>query len=131
MNTKTIVGEGGLLKILVVDDAAFMRVTLDKILRKAGHEVIQATSGYNALELYQESNPDLVTMDITMPDMDGIEAVQKIKEIDPGARVVMISAMGQESMVGDAIKAGAMDFVVKPFQPERILAAVARAGKRM
>lgn len=118
------------MKILVVDDAAFMRMTLDKIFRNAGHEVIQATNALLALELYQEHRPDLVTMDITMPEMDGIEAVRKLKKIDPGARVVMISAMGQESMVGDAIRAGAMDFVVKPFQPERILAAVARAEQR-
>lgn len=118
------------MKILVVDDAAFMRITLEKIFKKAGYEVIQANNALIALELYQEHSPDMVTMDVTMPEMDGIEAVHKLKEIDPGARVIMISAMGQESMVGDAIKAGASDFVVKPFQPERILAAVARAGRR-
>lgn len=118
------------MKILVVDDVAFMRITLEKILKKAGHDVIQAGSALAALDLYKEHQPDLVTMDITMPEMDGIEAVHKLKEIDPNAQVVMISAMGQESMVGDAIKAGALDFVVKPFQPERILAAVARAEQK-
>lgn len=81
----------------------------------------------DALELYKEHKPDLVTMDITMPEMDGIEAVRKLKKIDPGARVIMISAMGQESMVSDAIGAEASDFVVKPFRPEQILAAVNRA----
>jgi two-component system chemotaxis response regulator CheY len=118
------------MKIMVVDDAAFMRLTLEKIFVKAGHEVIQAKNPVEALTLYQEQRPDLVTMDITMPEMDGIEAVGKLKEIDPGARVIMISAMGQESMVSDAIKVGASDFVVKPFQPERILAAINRAVQK-
>lgn len=118
------------MKILVVDDAAFMRLTLEKIFVKAGHEVIQAKNPIDALKLYQEHKPDLVTMDITMPEMNGIEGVIKLKEIDPKARIIMISAMGQESMVRDAINAGALDFVVKPFQPERILAAIKRAVQK-
>jgi len=115
------------MKIMVVDDAAFMRLTLEKIFVKAGHEVIHAKNAVEALTLYQEQRPDLVTMDITMPEMDGIEGVNKLKAIDPHARIIMISAMGQESMVREAINAGAVDFVVKPFQPERILAAINRA----
>lgn len=118
------------MKIMVVDDAAFMRLTLEKIFVKAGHEVIQAKNPVDALALYQEQRPDLVTMDITMPEMNGVEGVSKLKEIDPGARVIMISAMGQESLVREAISAGALDFVVKPFQPERILAAVSRAVRK-
>jgi len=118
------------MKIMVVDDAAFMRLTLEKIFAKSGHEVIQAKNALEALTLYQEHRPDLVTMDITMPEINGIEVVSKLKEIDPNVRVIMISAMGQESMVREAISAGALDFVVKPFQPERILAAVSRAVRK-
>ncbi|HHY39748.1 MAG TPA: response regulator [Syntrophaceticus sp.] len=118
------------MKIMVVDDAAFMRLTLEKIFISAGHEVIQAKDPVEALMLYQEHKPDLVTMDITMPEMNGVEGVKKLKEIDPNARVIMISAMGQQSMVRDAIKAGALDFVVKPFQPERILTAINRAVQK-
>ena len=115
------------MKILVVDDAAFMRFRLEKILTTAGHEVIQAENAAVALNIYREQRPDLVTMDITMPDIDGIKATYLLKKVDPGAKVIVISAMGQKSMVGEAIRAGAKDFVVKPFEPERILAAVARA----
>ncbi len=115
------------MKILVVDDAAFMRIRLEKILSGAGHEVIQAENAATALTLYQEHTPDLVTMDITMPEIDGIQAIGLLKKIDPAAKVIVISAMGQKSMVGEAIKAGAKDFVVKPFEPERIIAAVTRA----
>jgi len=114
------------MKVLVVDDAAFMRATIEKTLTKAGHEVIQAASVTDALEKYKEQKPDIVTMDITMPEMDGIQAVRVLKKIDSGVRVIMVSAMGQRSMVGEAIQAGAADFVVKPFQPERILASLAR-----
>lgn len=122
-------GRDLLVKILVVDDAAFMRMRLEKILTVAGHEVIQAGNATAALEIYREHRPDLVTMDITMPEMDGMAGLRLLKKIDPGAKVIIISAMGQVSMVGEAIKAGAIDFVVKPFQPERILAAVARAER--
>ena len=112
-------------KVLVVDDAAFMRMMIKDILRKGGYEVIgEAEDGSKAVEKFRELHPDLVTMDITMPDMDGISAVKEIRKIDPNAMIIMCSAMGQQAMVIDAIQAGAKDFVVKPFQPERVLEAV-------
>ncbi len=112
-------------KVLVVDDAAFMRMMIKDILRKGGYEVIgEAEDGLKAVEKYRELRPDLVTMDITMPDMDGITAVKEIRKVDPNAMIIMCSAMGQQAMVIDAIQAGAKDFVVKPFQPERVLEAV-------
>ena len=119
------------MKILVVDDTAFMRIRLQKILTAAGHEVIQAENASVALTIYQEQKPDLVTMDITMPDIDGIKAISLLRRLDPEAKVIVISAMGQKSMVGEAIKAGAKDFVVKPFEPERIVAAVSRAARQI
>ena len=112
-------------KILIVDDAAFMRMMIKDILTKNGYEVVgEAANGIQAVELYKANQPDLVTMDITMPEMDGIEAVKQIKAINPAAKVIMCSAMGQQSMVMDAIKAGASDFIVKPFQADRVLEAV-------
>ena len=108
-------------KILIVDDAAFMRMMIKDILTKNGSE---AANGVEAVELYKSHQPDLVTMDITMPEMDGIEAVKQIKAVNPAAKVIMCSAMGQQSMVMDAIKAGANDFIVKPFQADRVLEAV-------
>ena len=112
-------------KILIVDDAAFMRMMLKDILVKNGFEVAgEAQNGLMALEFYKNEKPDLVTMDITMPEMDGIEAVKQIKAVNPAAKVIMCSAMGQQSMVMDAIKAGANDFIVKPFQADRVLEAV-------
>jgi two-component system chemotaxis response regulator CheY len=112
-------------RVLVVDDAAFMRMMVKDILRKGGYEVIgEAEDGTRAIERYKELKPDLVTMDITMPDMDGIKAVKEIRKVDPRARIIMCSAMGQQAMVIDAIQAGAKDFVVKPFQPDRVLEAV-------
>ncbi|HEX3047307.1 MAG TPA: response regulator [Bacillota bacterium] len=112
-------------KVLVVDDAAFMRMMIKDILRKGGYEVIgEAEDGARAIERFKELHPDLVTMDITMPDMDGITAVKEIRKIDPNAMIIMCSAMGQQAMVIDAIQAGARDFVVKPFQPERVIEAV-------
>ena len=112
-------------KVLVVDDAAFMRMMIKDILRKGGYEVIgEAEDGSKAVEKFKELRPDLVTMDITMPDMDGITAVKEIRKIDSSALIIMCSAMGQQAMVIDAIQAGAKDFVVKPFQPERVLEAV-------
>lgn len=117
-------------KILVVDDAAFMRMMLKDILVKGGHEVVgEAANGFEAIKQYNELNPDLVTMDITMPEMEGIEAVRRIREGDPNATVIMCSAMGQQGMVVEAIKAGAKDFVVKPFQAERVLEAIASLTK--
>ena len=111
--------------ILICDDAAFMRMMIKDILTKNGYEVVaEAANGVEAVELYKSHQPDLVTMDITMPEMDGIEAVKQIKAVNPAAKVIMCSAMGQQSMVMDAIKAGANDFIVKPFQADRVLEAV-------
>lgn len=112
-------------RILVVDDAAFMRMMIKDILSKNGYEVVgEASDGAQAIERFKESNPDLVTMDITMPEMDGITALKEIKKIDPGAKVIMCSAMGQQAMVIDAIQAGAKDFIVKPFQADRVIEAI-------
>jgi two-component system chemotaxis response regulator CheY len=112
-------------KILIVDDAAFMRMMIKDILQKNGYEVVaEAANGIQAVELYKAHQPDLVTMDITMPEMDGIQAVKQIKAINSNAKVIMCSAMGQQSMVMDAIKAGANDFIVKPFQADRVLEAI-------
>ena len=112
-------------KVLIVDDAAFMRMMIKDILEKNGFEVLgEAPNGIKAVELYKKEKPDVVTMDITMPDMDGIEAVKAIKAFDPTAKVIMCSAMGQQTMVMDAIRAGAKDFIVKPFQPDRVLEAI-------
>jgi len=115
-------------RILIVDDAAFMRMMLKDILSKNGYTVVgEAENGQLAVEKYQEFQPDLVTMDITMPEMDGLSAVREIRRIDPSAKVIMCSAMGQQAMVIDAIQAGAKDFIVKPFQPDRVLEAVGKA----
>ncbi|MFB9328578.1 response regulator [Paenibacillus aurantiacus] len=115
-------------KILVVDDAAFMRLMLKDILTKGGHEVVgEAENGLVAIERYNNLKPDLVTMDITMPEMEGIDAVKEIRKSDPTARIVMCSAMGQQMMVVQAIQAGAKDFIVKPFQPDRVLDSVKKA----
>ncbi|RFU61537.1 response regulator [Peribacillus glennii] len=112
-------------KILIVDDAAFMRMMIKDILSKNGFEVVgEAADGAQAVEKYKETQPDLVTMDITMPEMDGIAALKEIKKINPNAKVIMCSAMGQQAMVIDAIQAGARDFIVKPFQADRVLEAI-------
>lgn len=111
--------------ILLVDDAAFMRVMVKDILVKAGYNVVgEAENGAQAVEKYKELGPNLVMMDITMPEMDGIQALKAIKAEDPNALVVMCSAMGQQAMVVEAIQSGAKDFIVKPFQPDRVLEAV-------
>ena len=115
-------------RILIVDDAAFMRMMVKDILTKNGYDVVgEAENGEIAIEKYKELNPDLVTMDITMPEMDGISAVKEIKKINPKAKIIMCSAMGQQAMVVDAIQAGAKDFIVKPFQPDRVIEAVSKA----
>jgi len=112
-------------RILLVDDAVFMRMMLKDILQKNGYEVVgEAENGAVALEKYKELKPDLVIMDITMPEVDGIQAVKDIKKYDPSANIIMCSAMGQQAMVIEAIQAGAKDFIVKPFQAERVLEAV-------
>ncbi|TDB50464.1 response regulator [Bacillus sp. CBEL-1] len=115
-------------RVLIVDDAAFMRMMIKDILTKNGYEVVgEAADGMKAIDLYKEHQPDLVTMDITMPEMDGITALKEIKQLNPAARVIMCSAMGQQAMVIDAIQAGAKDFIVKPFQADRVLEAISKA----
>ncbi|PLR81375.1 two-component system response regulator [Bacillus canaveralius] len=114
-------------KVLITDDAAFMRLLLKDMIIKAGHEVVgEAENGLVAVEKYKELQPDLVTMDITMPEMDGVHAVKEIKKIDPNAKIIMCSAMGQQDMVVEAIQAGAREFIVKPFSSERIEEALSK-----
>ncbi len=116
MNEKTV---------LVVDDAAFMRMMLKDILEKNGFKVVgEAANGEEAIKKYKDLKPDVVTMDITMPVLDGIKAVKKIKKIDPEAKILMVSAMGQEKLIIESIEAGAEDFIVKPFQPGKVVEAV-------
>ena len=111
--------------ILICDDAAFMRMMIKDILSKNGYNVAgEAENGAKAVEKYAELKPDLVLMDITMPEMDGIQALKKIRETDPSALVIMCSAMGQQAMVIESIQAGAKDFIVKPFQADRVIEAV-------
>ncbi len=111
--------------VLVTDDAAFMRMTLKNTLSDEGFEVVaEAENGKEAIEKYREHNPDLVTMDITMPEVDGLEATKEILGEDPEAKIIMVSAMGQQKMVIEAIEAGAQDFIVKPFDDDRIKEAV-------
>jgi two-component system, chemotaxis family, chemotaxis protein CheY len=116
--------EDQMAKVLVVDDAAFMRVRAAKVLQDSGHEVEQAENGLEAVKKYAEWRPDAVLMDITMPEMDGLAALKEIKKLDPAARVAMVTAMGQQAIVMEALKAGAKDFVLKPFQPDRVLGAL-------
>jgi len=111
-------------KILVVDDAAFMRMRCSKLLTDNGYDVVEAENGLDAIAKYKATKPDAVLLDITMPEMDGLTALKEIRKVDPEAKVAMVTAMGQQSMIMDAIKSGAKDFVVKPFQPDRVLAAV-------
>jgi two-component system chemotaxis response regulator CheY len=113
---------------MVVDDAAFMRKMLTDALSGGGHEIVgEAANGEEAVKRFQELRPDVTTMDITMPEKDGLEALREILALDPSAKVVMCSALGQESKVLEAIKGGAKDFVVKPFEADRVLAAVGNA----
>lgn len=112
-------------RILITDDAAFMRMQLRDILTKLGHEIVgEAVNGLDAVEKHKKLKPDLITMDITMPEMDGIEAVREIMKTASDVKVIMCSAMGQQSMVLDAIQAGAKDFIIKPFNADRIKEAV-------
>lgn len=114
-------------KIMIVDDAAFMRMVIKGMVTEGGHEVVgEATNGAEAIQKYSALNPDLVTMDITMPEMDGIQALKGIRQIDPKAKIIMCSAMGQQSLVVEAISAGAKDFLVKPFQKEKVNEAIAK-----
>lgn len=112
-------------KIMIVDDAAFMRITIKNMLQKSEHEVVgEAENGRIAVEKYHELKPDIVTMDITMPEMDGLAALKAIRAEDPNAKIIMVSAMGQEAMVRDAVLNGARGFIVKPFKEDGILAAI-------
>jgi two-component system chemotaxis response regulator CheY len=115
-------------RVLVVDDAAFMRKMVSDALTQGGHEVVgEAGNGVEAIARFQELKPEVTTLDITMPEKDGISALREIIELDPAARVVMCSALGQESKVLESIKLGAKDFVVKPFQADRVLEAIGKA----
>ncbi len=116
-------------RILITDDTAFMRMTLRNVLEKNGYEVVgEAEDGFQAVEMYANVTPDLVTMDITMPKMDGIEAIKKIMKDDPDAKIIVVSAMGQKALVIEALNSGARDFIVKPFQPDRIVEALQKVG---
>lgn len=115
-------------KVLIVDDAAFMRLMLKKIVVTSGHEVVgEAANGNDAVQLFRELEPDLTTLDITMPDKDGIEVLREILQINPDARVVMCSALGQQAKVVESMKLGARDFVVKPFENETVRTAIENA----
>lgn len=115
--------------VLIVDDAAFMRISIKNMLTKNGYEVVgEAENGLVAVDLYKELQPDIVTMDITMPEMNGLDSLKEITKLDPQSKVVMVSAMGQEAMVRDAIVSGAKGFIVKPFKEEGILAAIKKLG---
>lgn len=118
------------MRVLITDDAAFMRMMLKDILAKNGHEVVaEAGDGLEMLQKYEETMPDIVTLDITMPNMDGLVALKELRKKHPNANVVMCSAMGQQSMVIDAIQSGAKDFIVKPFQAERVVECLAKFSK--
>lgn len=115
-------------RVLIVDDAAFMRMMIKNVLTQNGYEVAgEASNGQEALVLYEKVKPDLVTLDITMPEMDGIQTLKELLKMDPSANVIMVTAMGQQQLVIEAIQVGAKDFVVKPFQPDRLIEAVRKA----
>lgn len=115
-------------RVLVVDDAAFMRMTIKKIIEPEGYNVAgEAGNGVEAVQKYMEIQPDIVLLDITMPEMNGVDALKRIKEFDPKAKVVICSAMGQQAMVAQAVQSGAKDFIVKPFEKDRLVAALKRA----
>jgi two-component system, chemotaxis family, chemotaxis protein CheY len=113
-------------KILIVDDAEFLRVRISKMLVGDGFEVIEADNGLKAIDAYKANKPDLVLMDITMPEMDGLSALKEIRSVDSSAKVVMLTALGQESVVLEAIKSGARDFIVKPFERDRVMSAISK-----
>ena len=113
--------------IMVVDDAAFMRMRCKKLLTQSGYDGLEANTGAQAVEVYKECRPDMVLLDITMPDMDGLAALKEIRKIDPNAKIAMVTAMGQQALVMEALKTGAMDFVIKPFDQERVLGTIKKA----
>ncbi len=119
------------LRILIVDDAAFMRMMIRDILTKNGCEVVgEAINGVDAISKYRELKPDITTLDITMPEKDGLQALKEIKSEFPSAKILMCSAMGQQAMVIEAIQNGAMDFIVKPFQAQRVMEAINKAASK-
>ncbi len=111
-------------QILIVDDAEFLRVRISKMLVGEGFEVAEAENGLKAIESYKSKKPDMVLMDVTMPEMDGLTALKELRKIDPNAKVVMLTALGQESVVLEAVKSGAKDFIVKPFDRDRVMSAI-------
>ncbi len=111
-------------KVLIVDDSLFIRTKSTKLLTEAGYDVVEASDGAQAVKKYFDEKPDAVLMDVTMPLMDGLQALKAIREGDPGAKVIMVTALGQKNMVLDCIRAGARDFVVKPYKPEQLIQAV-------
>lgn len=113
--------------ILIVDDAEFLRMRISRLLVGQGYHVLQADNGLSAVNTYKASQPDVVLLDITMPEMDGLTALKEIRAVNPNARVVMLTALGQQSVLLEAVRAGARDFVVKPFEPDRVLAAITNA----
>ncbi len=119
-----------MLKIMVVDDAQFMRLRVSKLLIKHGYEVVEAGDGAAAVQTYRQLKPDAVLMDITMPIKDGLTALSEIRQFDPQAKVIMLTALGQQAIVLKAMQAGAKDFLVKPFDPERIMKSVQKVLKR-
>lgn len=116
------------VNVLIVDDLAFIKIVLRDIIEKAGFRVVgEASNGEQAITMYQDTRPDVVLMDITMPGMDGLTALRKIREIDPAARVIICSALGQQQLIVQAIQLGAKDFIVKPFQPQRVISSLKKA----
>jgi len=116
------------VNVLIVDDLAFIKIVLRDIIEKAGFRVVgEASNGEQAITMYQDTRPDVVLMDITMPGMDGLTALKKIREIDQAARVIICSALGQQQLIVQAIQLGAKDFIVKPFQPPRVISALKKA----
>jgi two-component system, chemotaxis family, chemotaxis protein CheY len=116
------------VNVLVVDDLAFIKIVLRDIIEKSGFRVVgEASNGEQAIAAYQDKRPDVVLMDITMPGMDGLTALKKIREIDPAARIIICSALGQQQLITQAIQLGAKDFIVKPFQPQRVVSALKKA----
>jgi len=126
--TPTIKGDtDNMAKIMIVDDAAFMRMVIKDILKKNGHEVVaECVDGLDAVQKYPQFKPELVFMDIVMPNMEGIDALKKIMQMDPSARIVMCSSIGQQSVVTDALKSGALDFIVKPFDAAKVLEVIGK-----